>query len=90
MLALSVRVVLPEESVVVPITPRVAVNFERHFKVGLSKAFSTEERLEHMYWLGWEALRVSGRVVKPFEVFLDEVQQVRWANGEDDAVPLAD
>lgn len=87
MIGLNVRVVMPEESVVVPVTPRVAVNFERQFKIGLAKAFATEQRLEHMYYLGWEAMKAAGHVVKPFEGFLDSITRVEFA--EDDASPLA-
>jgi hypothetical protein len=59
-----------------PVTPRVIVAFERNFKTGLANAFANEQKLEHVYWLAWEAERVSGKVVKMFDEYLDTVAGV--------------
>jgi hypothetical protein len=59
-----------------PVTPRVIVAFERHFKTGLGHAFANDQKLEHVYWLAWEAERASGKVVKLFDEYLDTVANV--------------
>lgn len=59
-----------------PVTPRVIVAFERQFKTGLANAFANEQKLEHIYWLAWEAERVSGRLVKMFDDYLDTIASV--------------
>lgn len=87
MIGAAIRIVLPDETVVVPITARVAINFERQFKEGLIKAFREHERFEHLYFLAWEALKASGRVVKPFEEFVNQVVKVSFAP-EADVIPL--
>jgi hypothetical protein len=56
--------------------PKVQVAFEREWKVGMPKAFSTEQKMEHLYWLGWKAQQSSGAVVKPFDGWLDTVESV--------------
>ena len=59
-----------------PVTPRVIVAFERNFKTGLANAFANEQKLEHVYWLAWEAERVAGNLVKLFDDYLDTVVSV--------------
>jgi hypothetical protein len=59
-----------------PVTPRVIVAFERHFKTGLANAFANEQRLEHIYWLAWEAERTSGKLMKLFDDYLDTIASV--------------
>jgi len=54
-----------EPPVVVAVTPRVILDFEREFKVGLVGAMSNEMRLEHMFWLGWKSMHRAGHVVRP-------------------------
>jgi hypothetical protein len=56
--------------------PKVQVAFEREWKLGMPKAFSTEQKMEHLYWLGWKAQQSSGAVVKPFDGWLDTVESV--------------
>jgi len=46
--------------------PRQIVAFERHWKIGLAKAFTVEQRMEHLFWLAWEAERSAGRIVPLF------------------------
>lgn len=82
MIGVSLQVSMPGEVIVVPITPRAAVNFERNFKVSLTKAIVEEERLEHIYYLAWECVRLSGRVVKPFDGWLEEVVNVTFVMDE--------
>jgi hypothetical protein len=66
------------------VKPATIVAFERHFGVGLG-ALSTDARMEYIYWLTWEAERRSGAVVKPFDGWLEDVEDVELA---DDADPL--
>lgn len=61
-----------------PVTPKAAINFERHHKVGLVKALSQDQRMEHLYWLAWECTRLSGKVVKPFDAWLDDILNVEF------------
>lgn len=68
------------------VTPKVQVEFERHFKIGVGKAFQQEQRVEHMYWLAWKSVHAAGHQVKPFDSWLDEIVDVQMA--EDIAVPL--
>jgi hypothetical protein len=64
------------------IGPRQIVAFERHWKIGLAKAFTNEQKMEHLFWLAWEAERSSGITVPTFgDAYLDTL-----ANVEIDAV----
>lgn len=87
MIGVSLQVAMPGEVIVVPVTPRAAVNFERNFKVSLTKAIVEEEKMEHIYYLAWEAVRLSGRVVKPFDSWLEDVLNVTFVM-EETPVPL--
>ena len=60
-----------------PVTPKVIVEFERHFKVGLQAAFLNDQHMEHTFWLGWKAEHLAGVVVKPFDSWLDEIIDVQ-------------
>jgi len=54
--------------------PRIIVAFEQKFGKGFAKLLGEEQKLEHIYWLGWESLKANGVVVKPFgSEFLDTV-----------------
>jgi len=97
MIGLKVKIVTDEETFTVPITPRAAINFERHFKIGLVKAFSQDQKMEHLYWVGWECTRLSGKVVKPFDGWLDTVSLVEFLfepvepfQGKDQTTPTSD
>lgn len=73
----KVRVVKTDGSIAThDISPRVIVAFERHFKIGMSQAFSKEQKYEHAFWLAWEAEKQSGAVVKPFDGWLESIQGV--------------
>lgn len=88
MIGTILRVKLPGETVDVPVTPRAAVNFERHFKASIFKSITEEFRVEHQYWLAWECVRLSGRVVKPFDGWLEDVVEVTFTRVEDEPAPL--
>lgn len=86
MIGANLRITLADETFVAPITPRVAIDFERHFKMGLVKALANEQKMEHMFWLGWASVKATGRVVKPFDSWLDEVLNVQFIGaGNDEA-----
>lgn len=59
------------------VSPKVQVEFERQFKTGIGKAFSQEQRVEHMYWLAWKAVHAAGHNVKPFDTWLNDVTDVQ-------------
>ncbi len=67
------------------VRPKTIVAFERHFKIGLAQAFSRDQKQEHVYWLGWEAERFAGNVVKPFDQWLETLVSVGI---EVDPIPL--
>mgnify|MGYP001226871162 CR=1 FL=1 len=74
-----------------PVTPKVIVAFERFHKTGLGKAFTDNQRMEHVYWLGWEAERTAGNTVPVFDTWLESVDAVEVLDGSDplDASPTA-
>ena len=84
----GLRVEHSGELIDVKVTPRAAVNFERHFKMPFTKLFGGDLSFEHLYWLAWECVRLSGRVVKPFDGWLEDLQNVGWEFGEDEPDPL--
>ena len=57
--------------------PRIIVDFETKYQKGLGKLIADEQKLEHIYYLGWATLKSNGIVVKPFgSEFLDTIQSV--------------
>jgi hypothetical protein len=62
------------------ISPKVQVEFERQYKTGIGKAFENDLKMEHIYWLGWKAMHYAGRVVKPFDTWLDEIVEIEVVN----------
>lgn len=57
--------------------PKTLVQFEQKFNKGFAKLLTEEQKLEHIYFLAWAAIRDSGKVVKPFgEAFLDTLISV--------------
>lgn len=77
MIGWSVKVAKTDGTVeTFPVTPRVIVSFERQFKTGLGNAFANEQKLEHVYWLAWEAERAAGKLVKLFDEYLDTIVNV--------------
>jgi len=87
MIGLSIEVDWNGESLTLPISPRAAVNFERHFGMALSRAISEDGKFEHLYYLAWECVRLSGRVVKPFDGWLEEVKSAKFVV-DDEPAPL--
>jgi hypothetical protein len=87
MIGLSIEVDWNGEALTLPISPRAAVNFERHFGMALSRAISEDGKFEHLYYLAWECVRLSGRVVKPFDGWLEEVKSAKFVV-DDEPAPL--
>jgi hypothetical protein len=57
--------------------PRIIVDFEQKFGKGLAKLLGDEQKLEHIYYLGWKSLQSNGIIVKPFGgEFLDSIKSV--------------
>lgn len=57
--------------------PRIIVEFEQKYNKGLGKLIAEEQKLEHIYYLSWLALKHNGKVVKPFGPdFLDTLKEV--------------
>ena len=84
----GLRVEHAGELIDVKVSPRAAVNFERHFKIPFTKIFKDDLSMEHVYWLAYECVRLSGRVVKPFEGWLEELVNVGWVFGDEEPDPL--
>jgi hypothetical protein len=62
---------------VYPLRPKTIVAFEQKFNKGFAKLLSEDQKLEHVYFLAWGAMRDSGKVVKPWgESFLGELESV--------------
>ena len=76
---LRLRVVMsdPAEGGEFLVSPKVQVLFEREFRTGIGKALSTEQKVEHLYWLAWKAMHAGGRVVKPFDGWLEDIVDVQ-------------
>ncbi|HEY7824858.1 MAG TPA: hypothetical protein VIG24_18610 [Acidimicrobiia bacterium] len=65
-----------------PVTPKVEVEFERKFGMGIGKAFQEMKR-EHQHYLCWLAMKQSGAIVKPFDGWLDEIESTEVLVSED-------
>jgi hypothetical protein len=83
MASFNVKVITAADEYTLPVKPRTVLAFERKFGMGLAKAFGTDQRHEHIYFLGWEAMRSSGHVVKPFDSWLEEIEEVELVPKED-------
>lgn len=59
-----------------PIRPSVLVAFERQWKVGWLTAFSADPKIEHQCWVMWQAMKADGQVVKPFDGFVDDLEDL--------------
>jgi hypothetical protein len=82
MISLTLRVTVAGETNEYVVGPKVQVAFEREWKTGLPKAFSSEQRMEHMYWIAWKAQHAAGVPVKPFDSWLDTVENVEVVEGD--------
>ncbi len=76
MISLSLRVTHDGDTNEYVVGPKVQVAFEREWKMGMPKALTNEQRMEHLYWLGWKAQQAAGVVVKTFDLWLDGVESV--------------
>ena len=57
--------------------PKTIVAFEQKFNKGFAKLLSEDQKLEHIYFLAWGAMKDAGKVVKPFgDGFLDTLDAV--------------
>lgn len=57
--------------------PRIIVDFETKYQKGLGKLIADEQKLEHIYYLAYLALKHNGKVVKPWGAdFLDTLEEV--------------
>jgi hypothetical protein len=75
-LKIKVKLVDKEEQIF-SLRPRIIVEFEQKFGKGMGKLLTDEQKLEHIYYLGWSALKHNGIVVKPFgNDFLDQLESV--------------
>ncbi len=60
-----------------PLRPRALVAFEQKFNKGFAKLLGEDQKLEHIYFLAWNAMKDSGKVVKPWgDGFLDTLDSV--------------
>jgi hypothetical protein len=57
------------------IKPVTIVAFERQFATGIG-SLETDRRMEYLYWLAWDAEKRAGKIVKPFDGWLDEIADV--------------
>lgn len=73
------------EPVSVKVTPKVIVAAERHFKKAMGELFANAS-YEALAWVAWQAMQANGHVVKTFDLWLDQVDEIT----AEDAAPLAD
>jgi uncharacterized NAD(P)/FAD-binding protein YdhS len=84
MFGLTLRIVSEDGDVEVPVKPSTIVAFEREFQTGLGRAFQTDQKAEHVYWLAWKASSSK----KGFDVWLDTVFDVQIVQGNE--LPLSE
>lgn len=84
MMLYDVEVKIDGETNTYPVTPKVIVAFENQFKIGFIQGLSQNQKMEHIYWIGWESSRSAGVVVKPFSQWLDTLQGVRLVSPKGD------
>lgn len=82
--SMSVKMDGDTSAIVLPVKPRTILAFERHFNLGMGKAFTTDPKMEHQYWLAWECMRSTVGGVKPFETWLEQVEEVEIINPKED------
>lgn len=70
----------------VNVTPKVIVSAERQFAKPMTEIFGESASFEALCWVAWNATQMSGRVVKPFDEWLDGIEGVEGV--EDERVPL--
>jgi hypothetical protein len=79
MFGLTLRVVTNDSDEEVPVTPKTVVAFEREFQTGLGRAFQSDQKAEHIFWLAWKATGAK----KGFDAWLDTVVDVQIVEGNE-------
>jgi len=79
MFGLTLRVVTNDSDEEVPVTPKTVVAFEREFQTGLGRAFQSDQKAEHIFWLDWKATGAK----KGFDAWLDTVVDVQIVEGNE-------
>jgi hypothetical protein len=75
------------DPVSVPITPKVIVACERHFKKGMGQLFDQAHvTYEALAWAAHQAMLQSGYEVKTFDAWLDGIDEIRTEDSAE--VPL--
>jgi hypothetical protein len=90
MIGVNMKITTADNEQVVQVTPRAAINFERHFKIALSKALTDDQRMEYIYFLAYEALKATGATVKLFDGWIDTVHNVEFVFDKGDTTPGKD
>ena len=62
----------------VKITPKVQVMVEHHFDSSIVDL----GRVEHVYYMGWAALKAAGKDPGEFDAFLGQIEDVERVDGE--------
>ena len=75
------------DPVTVKVTPKVIVQAERQFKMGVARLFGADASMEHMTWCAWKGMQLAGLDVKTFDLWLDDIEEVNVAD-EVDTLPL--
>jgi hypothetical protein len=95
MLSMTLRVVYNGVTRVVTAGPPVLVAFERQWGIGIPKAFMNpaETKVEHLAWVAHQAiLRAAqggeGEAIKPFNDWLESVEDIAHHDDEAEAIPL--
>lgn len=83
MFGLTLRVITATGDEEVGVTPRVVVAFEREFQTGLGRAFQTDQKAEHMFWLAWKATTTK----KSFDSWLDDLVDVQIVEAAERPLP---
>ena len=57
--------------------PKTLVAFENKYSKGFAKLLTEDQKLEHIYFLAWGAMKDAGKAVKPFgDAFLETLESV--------------
>ncbi len=57
--------------------PKTLVAFENKYNKGFAKLLTEDQKLEHIYFLAWGAMKDAGKTVKPFgDAFLETLDSV--------------
>lgn len=70
----------------ISVTPAVIVAAERHFGKGMNQLFGEAMSYEALAWLAWKGTHKAGMVVKPFDEWLEDIDNIEA--GSETRVPL--